>query len=78
MRFIISKGYGEKFEELKVFESSDLKATYQFLVANASKGRLSSYEALERDIEKESDLEPVYGFYLKDEGNELFYMQVNK
>lgn len=78
MRYIISKGNQEKFEELKVFESSNIKSTYNFLCSNASEKRMPSLEAFSREVVTNFGLDPVWGFYLKDEGNELFYMKVVK
>jgi len=77
MRFIISKGRDEHFEELKTFEGSNFEVAYKFLCSNASKDKMPSFEELRKDIETVSYLRPTYGFYINnDDNNGLLYIKV--
>jgi len=78
MKFIISKSNGDEFDRDKVFETERIESAYGFLEQNADAGRLSSLAALKNDIELISDMRPMYGFYIKEDSEEVLYMKVIK
>jgi hypothetical protein len=78
MKFIISKSNKENFERDKLFQTERVKDAYDFLCSNAAQGRLISFEAFEREMNVDLGLEPVWGFFIKENGNDLLYMKVEK
>jgi hypothetical protein len=78
LKFIISKSNGENFERDKVFESEKTESAYNYLNNNADNGRLVSLDALKRDLEFVSDMRPMYGFYIKEDCDDVLYMKVEK
>lgn len=78
MKFIISKSNNETFDRDKVFESEKVESAYNYLAANADKGRLVSLDALKHDLEFVSDMRPMYGFYIKEDSDDILYMRVEK
>jgi hypothetical protein len=78
LKFIISKSNNETFDRDKVFETERIESVYNYLAANADKGRLISFDALKYDVELVSDMRPMYGFYIKEDGDDVLYMKVIK
>ena len=78
MKFIISKSNGENFDRDKVFETEKIESAYHYLNNNADKGRLVSLDALKHDLEFVSDMRPMYGFYIKEDSDDVLYMNVVK
>ena len=78
MKFIISKSNGDEFDRDKVFETERIESVYRFLEQNADAGRLISFEVLKKDVEIVSDMRPMYGFYIKEDSEEVLYMKVIK
>lgn len=78
MKFIISKSNNETFDRDKIFESEKIESAYNYLAANADKGRLISFEGFKNDLEFDSCMRPMYGFYIKEDSDDVLYMKVEK
>ena len=78
MKFIISTSRGENFDRDKLFQTERIKDAYDFLCSNAAQSRLISFDAFEREIMFYFGLESEWGFFIKDKGNDLLYMKVDK